>query len=202
MRRSSSIPAPEPLTDDIEGGGFGSPALYGLGSVLQERGGGGSGRCPCHFYKAPHQPLHRIPDQSGGDAGSCSPSSLITLYIQLMSFHQRCAPLLSPSSHPLTLLLFFCISAHTPCAGYRLFLHYGWFLRSSIPLSLLFYFLPAISPPPSVFHLGSPSVGSCHYGAVRQKRERGWRRYITVTLALPLYLSLSVSLTCLLSTLH
>lgn len=99
-------------------------------------------------------------------------------------------------------IFYFCLSAHTPCAGYRLFLHYGWFLRASIPLSLLFYFLPAISPPPSVFHLGSPSVGSCHYGAVRQKRERGWRRYITVTLALPLYLSLSVSLTCLLSTLH
>lgn len=175
------------LSLTIQGGSqLGSLALYGLGSVLQERGGGGSGWCPCHFYKAPHQPLHRIPNQSvllltqqnGPSLASPPPpvspvpSSALhippspPLQINLMYFHQRCALLLFPSSHPLTP---FCISTHTPSgfdAGYRLLLHYGWLLFSRRPfrhptlLSLLLSptHFSSRAPPLSVFHLGYPLV--------------------------------------------
>lgn len=175
----------------ISGGSqFGSLVQYGLGCVLQERGGGGTGRCPCHFYKATHPPLHRIPNQSVLVAQSCflhsrtsrhsllppppvSPfpplhftSLRLPLDIHLMSFHQRCAFPLFPSSHPLTPL---CISTHTQSgfdAGYRLFLHYGWVLFSKRPFQ--HPTLPSLllsptdfssrAPPPSVFHLGYPLV--------------------------------------------
>lgn len=92
--------------------------------------------------------------------------SISPLHIHLMSFHQRCALLLFPSSHPLTPL---CISTHTPSgfdAGYRLFLQYGWLLFSRRPFqhptlpSLLLSptHFSSRAPPPSVFHLGYPLV--------------------------------------------
>lgn len=90
----------------------------------------------------------------------------LPLDIHLMSFHQRCALLLFPSSYPLTPL---CISTHTQSgfdAGYRLFLHYGWVLFSKRPFqhptlpSLLLSptHFSSWTPPPSVFHLGYPLV--------------------------------------------
>lgn len=90
----------------------------------------------------------------------------LPLNIHLMSFHQRCALLLFPSSHPLTPL---CISSLTQSgfgAGYRLFLHYGWVLFRKRPFqhptlpSLLLSptHFSSRAPPPSVFHLGYPLV--------------------------------------------
>lgn len=94
------------------------------------------------------------------------PPLRLPLDIHLMSFHQPCALLLFPSSHPLTPL---CISTHTQSgfdAGYRLFLHYGWVLFRKPPFqhptlpSLLLSptHFSSRAPPPSVFHLGYPLV--------------------------------------------
>ncbi len=183
------MPVPDPLADDIGGISAWQPsAIRPWQCAAGQRRRRRIWQVSVSFYKAPHQPLHRIPNQSvllltqqnGPSLASppppVSPVPSSALHIPPSpppnSFDVFSSALRSsvvsvvPSSHPLTPL---CISTHIPSgfdAGYRLLLHYVLSVFSRRPfrhptlLSLLLSstHFSSRAPPLSVFHLGYPLV--------------------------------------------
>lgn len=192
------MPAPEPLADDIGGISAWQPStiwpwlcvagkrrrIWQVSLSFLQSSAPATAQNPQPISAAPYTAERAVTRFSPSSHIACSllcasHPSVSPLHIHLMSFHQRCTLLLFPSSHPqplyasphtlqvglMPVIGCFCIMDGFSLAGD----HFG---IPHSPISFTFSHPFLFSGPSSIRFPPWVSIGSCHYGAVRQKRER------------------------------